>query len=591
MANAHAKNITLKQEAGSPDASPARLASLAELSDEVAVLRAVARNTRTPPDSLEKLSHNSDWSIRKAVAGNPNTPAEILIKLGARYPLVLLENPALDLILLVTPGLLSEMPEEMLCAIANREDCTPDMLRHIAENGRGGKLLMTLLQHAATPPDAIKNLHEGKPWILAEHHKIPKESLRKIQPMARFHITQMPEPSIEVAMAMFWSEVVGMNRNNKPRDWLLFEAADLPGDIRLEILAWNLLLNNPEIVVHNISFPAPMLEAIAATANKRLLTAISKLPNVPEWLKGHSTSAQATASILKHEKESLANLLPMLKTKSNPIRLLMARHPLVEGKIRPSEVLEKMANDDRKWVKRYVAQHPDTPAPVLGMLAGGKHTNNAYRSADIRLVVAGNPNTPVGTLEELAKDYRLWHIVAGNPGTLATTLEQLANKKGLEIARSLAENPNTPALALEKLAKSEFAEVLQALIRNPNTPTSALALITRPKNKWIFEKLVKHPKLDADLLGKLFKLVKTAQKEGYRFSCEECLVVIAKNPLTPEPALKYLAKEDDELVRKAVASNPGSPIPLLEKLTKDKAASVSNAARKSLILIQSNCNS
>jgi hypothetical protein len=47
---------------------PIRLAALAELTDK-AVQRAVAKNRRTPPATLEKLSLSSDYYTREAAAG------------------------------------------------------------------------------------------------------------------------------------------------------------------------------------------------------------------------------------------------------------------------------------------------------------------------------------------------------------------------------------------------------------------------------------------------------------------------------------------------------------------------------------------
>ncbi len=127
---------SMKTEATSAETLPARLAALAGESD-LAVQRGVARNPRTPPAAFERLSHSTDKAVREAVAGNPNAQAKVVVKLGGQFPMQLLGNPALDFMLLERPGLFSEIPEDTLTALAKREDCSPEMLGHLA---RGGQL-------------------------------------------------------------------------------------------------------------------------------------------------------------------------------------------------------------------------------------------------------------------------------------------------------------------------------------------------------------------------------------------------------------------------------------------------------------------
>lgn len=63
-----------------------------------------ALNPNTSANRLRDLSKNLDQKIRQAIAQNPNTPPDVLVKLCGRFPLQVLHNPVLNLILLEIPN-------------------------------------------------------------------------------------------------------------------------------------------------------------------------------------------------------------------------------------------------------------------------------------------------------------------------------------------------------------------------------------------------------------------------------------------------------------------------------------------------------
>ena len=69
---------------------------------------------------------------------------------------------------------------------------------------------------------------------------------------------------------------------------------------------------------------------------------------------------------------------------------------------------------------------------------------NSY--CDVRCSAAGNPNTPVEVLTELAKDSNcgVRRSAAGNPNTPVEVLTELAKDSDCGVRRSAAGNPNTP---------------------------------------------------------------------------------------------------------------------------------------------------
>lgn len=625
MANTNQKKLSPKQEACAPEAKPERLAILAQ-SDDPVVQRAVAKNPVTPPDALEKLSHSSDKVIRKAVAGNPNSPPSTLTRLGAQFPLELLRNPALDWLLLENPAILSEMPDETQGAIAKREDCTPEMLAHLGRSGRGRSLLLALMQNSKTPPATIRQLYESDTADLAIQFEMPEGSVRSIQPVAALHVGMMPEPTAEKAFELFWREISGISCLAKP-EWLLFQAASIPEDIKLETLAWGVFStwldssyasygddskNFPPL---KDDFPPTFIEVLAVTAkNKRQLTALGKLANAPQWIRGATTPEEVIKAISNHARESRLELDRLLQLNSNILNLFLALHPLATERLDIRRILADLSNDLRPEIVDYVATQPSTPPEILAAMAqryydkdavpiqkilnerilygvaGNPSTpsstlemlgtvgENVFQwSFDIKENVARNPSTPVAVLSKMAaaKDYKDNGVAFGlaeNPNTPPELFEKLASTKDNLILTRLAENPGVPPSVLEVLARSKDEEVLELLAKNPNTPESAIVLIAKTDDDWTLERVAVHPNAPAEVLGKLVK-------KDLIYD-ERILRDIAGNPKTPVDALKKLASEDDPSIKGAVATNPSTPTDLLQMLCDDDDSSVRSVAKK-----------
>ena len=73
------------------------------------ILEEEALNPNTSANRLRELSKSFDRVIRQAVAQNPNTPPDILVRLFDKFPLQVLHNPVLNLILLEKPNFLEEI--------------------------------------------------------------------------------------------------------------------------------------------------------------------------------------------------------------------------------------------------------------------------------------------------------------------------------------------------------------------------------------------------------------------------------------------------------------------------------------------------
>lgn len=75
------------------------------------ILEEEVLNANTSAIRLKELSKSLDREVRQAVAKNPNTPPDILVRLFDKFPLQILRNPALSLILLERPDFFTEIYE------------------------------------------------------------------------------------------------------------------------------------------------------------------------------------------------------------------------------------------------------------------------------------------------------------------------------------------------------------------------------------------------------------------------------------------------------------------------------------------------
>ena len=497
---------SLKAEAASNETASARLRELADHSD-VAVQCAAARNKRTPPDALERLSHSPEKSTRKAVAGNPNASVAVLTRLGGQFPTQLLGNPALDFMLLENPGLFSEVPEETLTAIAKREDCPPEMLGHLARGGHGKGLLMSLVQNGATPAAAIQHLLSTPIEDLSERYEVPEDSLKPLVRLAEMHVSVMPEQSAERALETFWQAIAErLLSSPTPEEGRLLHHANIPTEIKHHLIAWLILDAGAEPAVRRLVVPAPVLETIACSGDKRALNQIRKLPDCPPWLRSAGDADEARRGVMLNQAAAMGPLVDLLgSTQSHALKLVMLAHPLAQGLPAAGEILDAMANSTRHWDRWFSAGHACTRASTLGHLAADAH-------ADVRAAVAHNPRTPPVLMSKLADDpsWNVLKAVASARHCAAEVLEgvftasdcrsQYGWEKG-QVMDALGGNPGTPASLLEALA----ARGVESVGSNPSAAASVLRLLFET-SKASRVLLAANPLLPVDLIERALSI-------------------------------------------------------------------------------------
>jgi len=100
------------------------------------------------------------------------------------------------------------------------------------------------------------------------------------------------------------------------------------------------------------------------------------------------------------------------------------------------EILRELAKDESYWVRKRVAENPNTPPDVLRELVEDEEIFVSFE-------VARNPNTPVDVLRELAEheDYRCRTIVLKNPNVTDDIIDTILDRKvGTDGLVALLEN-------------------------------------------------------------------------------------------------------------------------------------------------------
>lgn len=578
---------TPKSPVKDPDASPESLTALLDLDETTN--RLIAKHPRASAAILEKLAHSSDKATRYAVAGNPNTPSKVLQKLGAQFPTQLLRNPALDLMILENPGLFSEIPKETLAALAKRDDCSPDMLGHLARVGHGKGMLMSLLQNGATPKSAIEYLMNSSAEVIAERYDEYEDEIRIIKRLVPMHVAVAGSMSLQQAEDRFWLDLSVRLGLSQDFEWVLSSSADIPEPVLHDAIAFA-LLDRPRPLP--IKLPSALLELIATKVDKRTLTALKAIENYPEYLKEAKNSGEVVTLILKNSSSEDIEWNNLLKTESLLMRLLLCGHPKYVGHWDKEDLMLKLAVLPNEILWRLLAEMPNLSEKVGNLLL-----DNAISSESFVLIcLAGNKTISPSVLTRLHQEYNsrgCWNTLnamAGNPVIPGVILDEIFLSPGKidNMKYSLAENPSVSAERLDFLFKKSDLyndyPLYSALIRNPNCPPELLKRIAqKDTNDYYYYhssliKLLKHKNATTEVFDLL--VANLSQKEFSRHDVN-LLQKFAGDPrISPYVMTKIISsKWTSQQTKIKILKNKSVTFDVLKLLSTDKDPEVQKAAR------------
>lgn len=451
-----------KSPAQNSDATPDSLMALHGKDD--ATNRLLAKHPRASGELLEKLSHSSDKATRQAVAANPNTAPETLVRLGQQFPKEFLANPALDLLLMINPALMEEVPDAFLIRVLKQSDCPASLLTWAAGHSEA-KVQLAVAMNANVPEQARQKLASSKHQAIGVALRTSTDALEANNPEVAFEaavrerlgsvdlaVLQEAWANGDIGLAQ-WSALpisfrLVIATNGKV--FKLLSESRLPHAVS-EKFASDAHSGVRSLIAENPWTPPHVLEKLANDEFYDVRWNVAKNPNIPAHVKERLAKGTflTRSHVAKNPNSSSLVLEELARDLNSNIRVAVAENPST-----PMYVIGLLANDKNSHVRNAIARSEICPAYVLEALAKD-------RDIFVKLSVARNPSTPVGVLEDFWRSGEKWVVLelAQNSSTPASVLEALA-KKSTSVGRcEIAKNPNTPVHVLEALAKQKNMSV------------------------------------------------------------------------------------------------------------------------------------
>ncbi len=546
-----------------PEASPQSLNVL--LGKDDGTNRLLAKHPRASEELLEKLSHSSDKATRQAVTANPNTPPEVYVRLGQQFPKEFLANPALDLLLMMNPALMEEVPESLLIRLLKQTDCPTTMLTWAAAHWRE-KVQLAVAMNAAAPEQALQRLRESRYPAVRQAVEVKPSTTSE----------QDPEREFEQAVR----DRLG---TSKPRDLLeawssgdigLAQWSALPLTFRLAKAANDGF--TPEGVIRGLRHESRMHETFREICFNYLedpvIRGVASSPDTPiPILEGLANPHifmlgdwSRTRRVVAGNPSTPLTILEQFSNYDSPY-LYQERAAVAENPAAPVNLLERLSKDSNHHVRAVVAEKPSTPAYLLEVLSKDPHPW-------VRWKLAQNIATPALILAALSKDAErdVRIRVAGNPVTPLEVLLQLAEESENSIQIAVAENSSVPDLIrvqlLERFSKHLDQRVRMAAAKNHKTTVHLLEVLSNDTDEWVRGAVAANQSTPLHAIEALSRDSESAVRAN-----------VAKNPTTPTSLLEKLGTDSNSDVKIAVVGNQNTPESVLITLLSSKAVSVRRA--------------
>jgi len=224
------------------------------------------------------------------------------------------------------------------------------------------------------------------------------------------------------------------------------------------------------------------------------------------------------------------------------------------------------------YVRRRVAAHPSLPTEMIAELV-------ATGTEAMRAAATSNPSIAPETLELAATDRSeiVRSMAAANASVQWELLERLARDESPHVRGGAARNPRVSSALLDELAADEVSEVRAAVAGRRDVAREILEALSQDADPLVCGAVAANPSCPTELLDELVGIApeavlgnpntsKSLLVAGALLDVVELRAKVAGNPMTPAKGLRFLARDQDLEVLRAVVNHPQTPAPLRRRV-------------------------
>ncbi|MBB5642761.1 hypothetical protein [Cryobacterium roopkundense] len=360
---------------------PSAAARLLARDRDARVRVAVAGNAATPFETLVGLAEDQDLSVRLAVVANPRAPVALAAPTAETLLKTITDEELLDVLRTVATRadleLTDELFEDSLERLSKSRVRDPDLRRIAAEHERTGT--RTLVRLARSADEYVRS-------VVAGNSRTPSEMLSTLAADSVHQVRAAAAGNESLDLAL----VVVLAFDDEPT--VRARAAECP---RLDASVLGDLLVDDDRAVRTAAFRNP---ATTAEYREKATAAWDQAHPVSPTSRAklEEMAASTRAEVRVHvalDRRTPPDILCLLGGERGSARV---RRAVAANPNTPALTLALLADDTDAEVRQAVAFNGVTPPEVLAALAG--------RSIDLALLVAMNPDAPVGVMDALVED-------------------------------------------------------------------------------------------------------------------------------------------------------------------------------------------
>jgi hypothetical protein len=363
----------------------------------------LAQDPRTPAHRLMTLLTHPAAEVQAALASNPNLPKKGLLQLLARQPRCVLENPALELLLLENPRLFTQAPIALQVEWSRCEALPGWLLLQLADAGQED-VWRALATNPSCPAEGLETL------------AFPQE--RAGNEDASRELSVLANPALPDGLRFDLCTLLGIEADEENLEPFEEEMGEYFVPERISIDERSLWVSSPdpevdeddeddeddgqeqeaEVLPYHRDERGCFLQPWQAKGDLYSCE-LREEGLLPEWSceEERSLWGEHRWGLAQHEATPSFLRRRLLRDRDASVRAAAVGHLREE----PVE-LRRLARDPALGVQLAVAVHPETPGDALAVLASSE-------SFLVRNAVAAHPNTRPEALQRLSADR--WHAV------------------------------------------------------------------------------------------------------------------------------------------------------------------------------------